>query len=582
MLEPNINTRSTELVLVVDDLRFNRDMIGAFLERMGLDVIYAENGREAIDKFILHHPSLIIMDIYMPEMNGIEATQQIKKLLGSMVGEHFVPIIVVSSADEGDVVTQVVHAGADDFIQRPFSSELLQAKIVAMRRISKIYHQLSEITNLRQREEEIAEQLFSNAIESQNQVPPFVKLIKTSADIFSGDIILSARRPDGGFNILLGDFTGHGLTSTIGALPLAETFSTMTVKGFEAAEILAQINRKLNRLLPKGMFLATGFISLSSTAHTISIWNGGLPELIIRRTDGQLTFISSSHFPLGIVPEVRNLQFQVHTLAADDRVFMFSDGVSEALNGTGERFGDDRIQDLLITGEEPYLTDLISRELDKFCGKTPKADDVSLVEILGQALYREKEQSVKSLVSDKPERSLIETDSTTSDRWNICLELNGETLRRINPVAQILSRLQESEGEGEHWHDVFSILTELYVNALDHGILGIDSSIKDSSDGFARYFDVREERLAELTTGTVNIDVGHCRTEEGGIVDILIKDSGKGFSYQDWFTDHETGIEPSVNLCGRGILLVKQLADDLRYSEGGAQVKAVYSYSNGR
>ncbi|WP_315982347.1 ATP-binding protein [Aliamphritea spongicola] len=138
--------------------------------------------------------------------------------------------------------------------------------------------------------------------------------------------------------------------------------------------------------------------------------------------------------------------------------------------------------------------------------------------------------------------------------------------------------MQESEGEGEHWHTVFSILTELYVNALDHGVLKLESSLKDSPEGFARYFSEREQRLETLSWGSVSVHVQHARLAAGGRVFIRIEDSGDGFDYESWLSKENTfniGM-----LSGRGIELVSGLCESVEYSNHGATVEVVYVYSN--
>ncbi len=564
-LETNLN-----LVLIADDMALNQRLLEKMVTNMGLVAEFASNGFEAVEKYLALKPSLILMDVNMPEMGGIEAARQIKHL----AAEDFIPIIFVSGAEGQDIIRNAIDAGGDDFIQRPFPFELLEGKIVALRRISELYQQVAELNQIRQSEVEVAEQLFSGAIESANVGLETIRMHKQPATTFSGDVQLTAYRPNGDLNILLGDFTGHGLTSTLGALPLAETFRAMTAKGYAAEEVIAQINAKLYRLLPTGLFLAVAVVTLEVDG-TARIWNGGLPDVMVF-SDGELVKrISSSHPPLGILPQINELNFEICNIRPEDHILMISDGVLEAENAEGDMFGEARMFGAITDPQfrEQYsLVDSILTSLQHFVRDFPQRDDISLIDIPGNSV-----QSERSFTAT----TQVETDSEDSgelDIWDWGLELQGRSLARIDPVAQALSRLQESEGEGEHWHTVFSILTELYVNALDHGVLKLESSLKDSPEGFARYFSEREQRLETLSWGSVSLHVQHARMASGGRVFIRIEDSGEGFDYESWL-DNDNNLNIGV-LSGRGIELVSGLCESVEYSNNGATVEVVYVYSN--
>ncbi|WP_271272943.1 fused response regulator/phosphatase [Aliamphritea hakodatensis] len=557
------------LVLIADDMTLNQRLLEKMVVNMGLVAEFASDGFEAVEKYLALKPSLILMDVNMPGMGGIEAARQIKHL----AADNFIPIIFVSGAEGQDIIRNAIDAGGDDFIQRPFPFELLEGKIVALRRISELYQQVAELNQIRQSEVEVAEQLFSGAIESSNVGLETIRMHKQPATTFSGDVQLTAYRPNGDLNILLGDFTGHGLTSTLGALPLAETFRAMTAKGYAAEEVIAQINAKLYRLLPTGLFLAVAVVTLEVDG-TARIWNGGLPDVMVFSQGELVQRVSSSHPPLGILPQVNELSFEISNIQPEDHILMISDGVIEAENAEGDMFGEARMFAAITDPQYRHkysLVDSILTSLQHFVRDFPQRDDISLIDIPGNSVQSERSFTATSqLVSDSE-------DSNDLDVWDWGLELQGRSLARIDPVAQALSRLQESEGEGEHWHTVFSILTELYVNALDHGVLKLESSLKDSPEGFARYFSEREKRLETLSWGSVSVHVQHARLAAGGRVFIRIEDSGDGFDYEAWLSN-ENAFNIGM-LSGRGIELVSGLCESVEYSNHGATVEVVYVYS---
>jgi len=105
-------------ILIVDDAAFMRMMIKDVLTKNGLEVVgEAENGTTAVEKFKELSPNLTIMDITMPEMDGIEAVKEIKKL------DPNAKIIMCSAMGQQSMVIEAIQAGAKDFIVKPFQAE---------------------------------------------------------------------------------------------------------------------------------------------------------------------------------------------------------------------------------------------------------------------------------------------------------------------------------------------------------------------------------------------------------------------------------------------------------------------------
>lgn len=105
-------------ILICDDAAFMRMMIKDILTKNGYNVAgEAENGLKAIEKYKEVSPDLVLMDITMPEMGGIEALKEIKKLDGSAT------VIMCSAMGQQAMVIESIQAGAKDFIVKPFQAE---------------------------------------------------------------------------------------------------------------------------------------------------------------------------------------------------------------------------------------------------------------------------------------------------------------------------------------------------------------------------------------------------------------------------------------------------------------------------
>ncbi len=111
-------------VLIVDDAAFMRMTIKKMLEAHGHTMAgEAENGIEAVKKFIEVKPDVVLLDITMPEMNGIEALKRIKEL------EPKAKIIICSAMGQQAMVAQAIQHGAKDFIVKPFEEDRLIAAL---------------------------------------------------------------------------------------------------------------------------------------------------------------------------------------------------------------------------------------------------------------------------------------------------------------------------------------------------------------------------------------------------------------------------------------------------------------------
>lgn len=105
-------------ILIVDDAAFMRMMIKDVLTKNGFEVIgEAENGARAIEKYKELQPNLTIMDITMPEIDGIQAVKEIKKM------DPSAKIIMCSAMGQQAMVIEAIQAGAKDFIVKPFQAD---------------------------------------------------------------------------------------------------------------------------------------------------------------------------------------------------------------------------------------------------------------------------------------------------------------------------------------------------------------------------------------------------------------------------------------------------------------------------
>ncbi len=115
-------------VLVAEDNRMNQKVIKFLLEQQGADCTFVKNGLEAVELYKILNFDMIFMDIYMPDMDGYEATKAIKET--EKYSQYNTPIIAVSaSAFEADIVNAKL-AGIDDFLAKPLEVSKLKELLI--------------------------------------------------------------------------------------------------------------------------------------------------------------------------------------------------------------------------------------------------------------------------------------------------------------------------------------------------------------------------------------------------------------------------------------------------------------------
>lgn len=114
-------------VLLIDDDNDLLELSSHIFKSAGVQVITARDGSEGIGKLLIHRPNLILLDIMMPGINGFDVCQKIRRISN-------VPIIILTALDHEQNMLQAIELGADDFLPKPFSPQILLARVKALLR----------------------------------------------------------------------------------------------------------------------------------------------------------------------------------------------------------------------------------------------------------------------------------------------------------------------------------------------------------------------------------------------------------------------------------------------------------------
>ncbi len=559
-------------ILVADDTDTDRLILETIVRKEGHQVFSAKNGLEAVAIFQQEHPDIVLLDALMPEMDGFDAARQIKNL----AGDELVPIIFLTSLQDTDSLVHCLDAGGDDFLSKPYNRVILKAKIKSFNRMRGLHNtmitQRDQLAQHHQRllqEQAVAKQVFDNVAHSGCLNASNVRYFLSSLAVFNGDVVVAGIRPNGNMMVLLGDFTGHGLPAAIGAMPLASTFYGMVNKGFSMSDVLCEINKKLKTILPIGLFCCATMIDFNFRRKRIKVWNGGLPAgMIYRHLDRSVIPLRSTHLPLGVLPEKSfKDDVQLYDLDEGDRIFMWSDGIHEARNPAGDMYGEERLLEVLAQANEPAIIfDEILTSVKNFIGSGEQDDDLSMIEIRMDAPEH----------LQHPNHYFVHQQQQLPVEWELRFEVKPTSFKSFDPLSFLLNILTEEPDLRSFSGSLYTILAELYSNALEHGVLGLSGDIKKSPEGFAEYYAQREKLLNEIATGFVHIYFAYSSNIDGGSLTLRVEDSGAGFDYSAL----QGKPLSTIGYSGRGIGIVEKLCKTVRYYGSGNKVEVVFAWVN--
>ena len=361
-------TENCRKLLVVDDDTIVRQSTMAYLEDSGFDVIGASNGRSALELFSQHSPDLVLTDLRMPAMDGLQVLQAVTELAPGL------PVIVISGAGVMGDVVEALRLGASDFLIKPVvdMEVLVHSVRKSLERRDLIdqnsrYREKLEVANRDLKEHlQVLERDQLAGRQVQKRLLPPTPAYKGGYQIaqrvvpslyLSGDCIDYAYLSDRYLAFYLVDVSGHGASSAFVTIWLKHLVTHMAQEEglFGDSDsfangptvMLERVNRELhNTRLGHHMTAFVGVVDTFENRLSYSV-AGHLPMPILC-TAGKVEYLSGKGKPVGIFKDVEWQVYQ-RDLPAKFELACFSDGVLEILPP------DD------LCSKEEYLLDLLSQ-----------------------------------------------------------------------------------------------------------------------------------------------------------------------------------------------------------------------------
>ncbi len=560
-------------ILLVAGHAADAALLSGQLQKLGHAVTVIENDRAALDYYGDALPDLVISDAAAPGIDGFALTQALQQ----RAAPRWQPVIIIAAEFDEALQTRAIEAGADAFFSKPMAISGLAARLDILARLLKIQEdaaaRLTQLSRYLAAEEEdlrIARHLIEHQMSpdgASQRDDPAVQTWQRSCNRLGGDMVAVSRAPSGVLHVMLADASGSGLAAYVSLLPIIAPFHRMTEKGFPLATIVRELNHKVRQALPGDRRVAVQLVAVDTREGIVSVWNGGMPGAFMLDGFGQdFREFSGHHAPLGTLDDAAfQDHLEQHSFTRGEQLVMVSDGLLEAGNAAGVRFGAQGLIDTLVGLPRSQRRGEVIAALEAHLGDRHPDDDMTLV-----LVDCEKEATAQTAVQPRL------TSTRHAGNWRFELQLDANELGHLDVVPLLLDVAGQFQTTRERSGELFVILSELFNNALDHGVLQLDSQLKLSPDGMEAWLQLRGERLAQLEEGEIGLVVEQIVEAGRAWLRIRCRDSGPGF---DVIATHEK-LEQQTQAAnplpfGRGLALVRSMAQRLDFSANGNEVTVV-------
>ena len=390
-------------VAIVDDAKFMRVLIGGTLEKNGLLTRGYEDPIIALAEIKENQPDIVLVDYEMPNINGIEFINRLKpKELG-------IPVIMLTTTQDVKLVLSAIRSGASDFLNKPFDTQELVGIIIKLVEENKLKQENERLFNeVKRREKELnkknkkimtmynqLEEELSMASEIQTNLLPqkfpeiegfkFAAKYRPSKDI-GGDFYDFIDMNNGYHGLVFADVSGHGIPAALLSTLFKGYVNVYTMDIISPGEAMERLNEVIAENFTDGKFVSTFYLIINEKDGNITYCKAAQEPALFINKEGEIEELITEGQVLGLFsyddfPEFINFEDKEIMLKSGEKLFLYTDGITEAASKTGEMYGLARLKEMLIEnrGENPDdLIEIINRDLMEFLEGMPILDDLTM------------------------------------------------------------------------------------------------------------------------------------------------------------------------------------------------------------
>lgn len=390
-----------KILIAEDDLASLLILVTMF-KKWGYDVLSAEDGAEAWKIYLADDDiQLILSDWMMPVIDGVELC----KMVRNQKDRRYTYFLLLTAKSQIDDIVAGLEAGADDFITKPFNQPELKVRVMAGERIINLENELAnKVKQLSKASERIKSDLEAAAAMQQSLLPLAsgeqqglkYSSIYIPCEEIGGDLFSLVPLGKTHLGIYIFDVSGHGVPAALQSVAMGRMLSNYNpdasillspnLNGQQPiittpGEVTNQLNSRFQSSASKGDFITFLYGVLELETGNFTYTRAGHPAPIIIH-DGKIIDINDKgDIPIGIIP---NYKFTNNTLYLEpgDRIFFYTDGISEAFSPHGARYGEKAMgKQLTDTFDRPLIESIsgLIKAIFKWQGDTATVDDMSIL-----------------------------------------------------------------------------------------------------------------------------------------------------------------------------------------------------------
>lgn len=367
-------------VLVVEDNLRSRKLIGTFLDAVGITrVEYAGDGIEGLSKVSSFGPDLILLDLMMPKMDGIEFLQHLR----ADPIHRALPVLVQSALDSSDQRSRAYEAGATDMLSKPINGAELLARVRVHLENRMMARRLEDYETRFDKARQMQEALLPPPSVLQDLERTFNLKIdayfETSAKL-GGDFWGVKAHDNGKVSVFTVDFAGHGVSAAVNTFRLHTLMDDISPPDEDPAAYLAVLNAHLHRLLPPEQFATMFYGVIDPARNRMEYATAATPAPLLCRSMSNAPYpLDTKGLPLGMVPSATYINY--HTdFPPGASLFLYSDALNETTGTDGRALEEEGVLTLLnesLTHEGPPLAHLIDAFFKRV--SRPLPDDLTAI-----------------------------------------------------------------------------------------------------------------------------------------------------------------------------------------------------------
>jgi CheY-like chemotaxis protein len=368
-------------VLYVEDEESIRNEVAYFLTRRVGKLLTAANGREGLDLYHSRRPDLVLSDIQMPVMSGLDMAAAIKRL------QRETPVILTTAFNDTNYLQNAIALGIDGYVLKPIDLEQLMrvtlrsvAILMQSREISASRAQLAAYHRAAEEERQLVAELMARMMRPEHLKDKQLRHWLQPTELVGGDLVAAARGRSNKLYVMLADSTGHGLPAALNLLPINHIFYSMVSKNLPASLMVEEMNWAVHDQSPADHYVAAIVACIDTRNRLIEVWNGGLPgALFVDARGAVIRAFESENFPLGILDRTFVAETEVFQWSGQGRLVVYSDGLEDAEDDAGHAFGREGIVAALGSAAPDRQFDAVVAAVHAHLGDRHAFDDMTLL-----------------------------------------------------------------------------------------------------------------------------------------------------------------------------------------------------------